>query len=100
MEDSFYPTIDESFIRKSISNSAKLETQFEVGSSSVYLRKGNAGIGKRLKILRTSNNGQYGLIYCQALSVTFCFTEELNEWLIENRNWREGGYFEKHKTDN
>ncbi len=96
MPDSHYPSIDISFIEKYIIASHKLESDgiVKIGSTTTYVVKGHQAIYKRSTLIRELVPGQVCLEQATALALKFSFLGHLIEWLVSNRNWKEGSYIE------
>jgi hypothetical protein len=96
MPDSHYPSIDISFIEQHIIKSSKLENDgiVKIGSTTTYIVKGQQAIYKRSTLIRELEPGQVCLEQATALALKFSFLGQLIDWLVKNRNWKEGSYIE------
>ncbi len=97
MPDSYYPSIDISFIEQHIKESKKLEKGgiIKIGATTTFVVKGKKAIYKRSTLIRELTKGQVCLEQATALALKFSFLGQLIDWLIKERNWKEGAYIKK-----
>lgn len=94
MPDSHYPSIDIGFIEEHIIASGKLSHDgiVKFGSTTTFVVEGQQAVYKRSILIRELEPGQVCLEQATALALRFSFLGLLIEWLVTNRNWKEGAY--------
>jgi hypothetical protein len=93
MGDNFYPKVDTTFLIEQIIKSGKIipESQIRIGSTYTFVINGPQELHKRLILMREIDN-QINFEQASALAIRFSFMGVLLNWLLINRNWKEGGY--------
>lgn len=94
MPDTHYPTVDIDFIIEHVKASGKLAKGGVVkfGSTTTLVIDGSQAIYKRSILIREIETGQICLEQATAVALRFLFLGQLLEWLVTNRNWKEGAY--------
>jgi len=94
LEDNYIPTIDMSFIesRMDICDSIIEGSKQKVGRTTMYVKKGNKPMHKRLIIIREIEDSQVSYFQASAHAINLGFLSELMDWLKSNRGWVEGEY--------
>lgn len=94
MPDIHYPTVDLNFIISHVTASGKLAESgiVKFGSTTTLVIDGNQAIYKRSILIRELEPGKISLEQATAVSIRFLFLGQLLEWLVINRNWKEGAY--------
>jgi hypothetical protein len=94
MPDLHYPTIEIDFIIAHVMVSGKLAEAGVVkfGSTTVLVIDGVQAIHKRSILIREIEPRQITLEQATAVAIRFLFLGQLLEWLVANRNWKEGAY--------
>jgi hypothetical protein len=98
MTDDHYPTVDFDFFYQLILMCDKVEKQVQVGDIIAISIKGKAPQHKRLIYLKKSRNNQIKFYQATGTALRLGIMTELLNWYEANRNWKDGGYFEK-KTE-
>lgn len=93
MSDLHYPTIDIDFLISLVNKSSVVQDTYHAGSITVVVLKGTSAIAKRTKYLRKTPALKtvdyiFGTEFCRRIGKL----SDLLEWLVENRNWKDGGY--------
>jgi hypothetical protein len=86
------PSVDLGFFTYLLSNSSKVVSVINRGSSICYVLKGSKPIGERIVIIR-SLGGVVDFEFAMGTAIKLKCKDELLEWLKVNRNWKDGGYF-------
>lgn len=94
MPDSYYPSVDFSFIEQHLQNTKKFTGYITVGQTKVFVLTGSQAIHKRTIRIRELNPGQVCYEQATGLAARFGFMGALLEWYELNRNWKEGAYIE------
>ncbi|RXK59181.1 hypothetical protein ESA94_13655 [Lacibacter luteus] len=94
MPDPHYPSVDLDFILNHVNASGKLAHGgiARFGSTTTLVIEGHQAIYKRSTLIRELEPGQICLEQATAVALKFAFLGQLLEWLVTNRNWREGAY--------
>ena len=94
MPDQHYPSVDLDFIIDHVKASGKLAHGgiAKFGSTTTFIIDGPQAIYKRSTLIRELEPGQICLEQATAMALKFSFLGKLIEWLVANRNWKEGAY--------
>jgi hypothetical protein len=94
MPDNHYPSVDMDFIIEHVKASGKIVEGGVVkfGSTTTFVVTGQQAIYKRSTLIRELEPGKVCLEQATALALKFSFLGQLIEWLIANKNWKEGAY--------
>lgn len=94
MPDPHYPSVDLDFILHHVKASGKLVQGgiVKFGSTTTLVVDGPQAIYKRSTLIRELEPGQICLEQATAVALKFSFLGQLLEWLVANRNWKEGAY--------
>lgn len=94
MPDPYYPTVDIDFIINHVNASGKLAKGgiVKFGSTTTLVIDGPQAIYKRSILIRELEPGQICLEQATAVALRFLFLGQILEWLVANRNWKEGAY--------
>ena len=91
-----HPSVDIEFIIEKLIKSGKIvpESLRRIGNTSTLIVKGTRAIYKRTIVLRCDNNDEVNFNQSAGLAARFNFMGELLKWFEENKDWKEGDYFE------
>jgi hypothetical protein len=92
MIDSHYPEVDTEFIIKCIKQSKLCFNTYNYDNSIYFIKKGTGPIAKRISHLNEKSK-TICLYHAINLSHTYVFADLLSDWLIKNKNWKDGAYF-------
>jgi len=94
--DQHYPTVDFTFLSEQVSNSPLIipGSAFTVGDTTTFILHGKRPIYKRTILVRQFNGGQVSFIQATGLAIRLNFMGALLHWFEENKNWKDGAYFE------
>lgn len=92
MPDTFYPSVDFSFIEQHLKKTGKFEGYFSVGQTKTFVLKGNQAIHKRTIRIRELSPSMVCYEQATGLAARFGFIGDLLDWLEENKKWKEGAY--------
>ncbi len=97
--DQHYPTIDVNFIEKLILNCVKIvpESKVKVGNTTTFVLDNNKAMHKRLILYRELEQGVLNFENATSLAIRLGFMGFILEWYEQNKNWKDGGYFEPQK---
>lgn len=89
-----HPSVDTKFILEQIKASSYCEHVQEFEELICIVKTGTGAIARRLYILDGTSPD---VCFAQAINLShvFRFPDELTDWLIENKSWKEGDYFVK-----
>ncbi|TAH00356.1 MAG: hypothetical protein EAZ15_09255 [Sphingobacteriales bacterium] len=101
MPDLHYPTVDIDFIINQVNASRKLANGgiVKFGSTTTLVIDGPQAIYKRSILIRELEPKQICLEQATTVALRFLFLGQLLEWLVSNRNWKEGAYILSHKQE-
>lgn len=101
MPDPHYPSVDLDFILDHVNASGKLAHGgiVKFGSTTTLVVDGPQAIYKRSTLIRELEPGQICLEQATAVALKFSFLGQLLEWLVTNRNWKEGAYIVPQNQD-
>lgn len=93
--DHHYPTVDFVFIRQQINSSEKIvpDSEFKVGDTTTFVIVGKQPLYKRKILVRELEPGLINYMQATGLALRFNFMGNLLQWLEQNKNWKDGGYF-------
>lgn len=102
MPDQHYPSVDLDFILEHVNASGKLahEGIVKFGSTTTLVIEGAQAVYKRSTLIRELEPGQISLEQATAVALKFSFLGPLLEWLVTNRNWKEGAYIVQQNATN
>lgn len=87
-----YPDADIDFIINSIRNSELFFHEYEQDGRIYFVKKGSNSIAKRIS--QVNKNKDVCFNHANSLAHIFNFYNELDKWYIENKNWKDGAYFQ------
>lgn len=94
MPDPYYPTTDIKFIIENVIASGKLVPDgiIKFGFTTTFVVRGPQAVYRRSTLIREIEPGQICYEQATALASKFLFMRALLEWMVINRNWKEGAY--------
>jgi hypothetical protein len=101
MPDPHYPKVDIEFIIAHVKASGKLvdNGMVKFGTTTTFVISGPQAVYKRSILIRELEPGQICLEQATTVALKFSFLGQLIEWLVANRNWKEGAYIVPQKQD-
>ncbi|WP_377026788.1 hypothetical protein [Mucilaginibacter ginsenosidivorans] len=81
------------FFYQLVCASDKVQAQEQIGNVIVILVKGDSAVHKRLIYLRKTQGNAVLYMQATATALRLGFLNELMQWYVDNRNWKDGGYF-------
>lgn len=100
MDDSFYPTVDYTFLKNLIESSDKIQKIISIGSTTAYLFVGTSSISRRTVILRLPIDNQVDFNFAVSIAHRTKKLGELLVWLEKEKNWKDGGYTTTNYNEN
>lgn len=91
--DDFYPSVDVDFLCKQIEESGKVVNIINVGSTTAYILEGAKSITKRTITIRRIGDNTVDYNFASNVAFRLKFLDALMNWYINEKNWKEGGYF-------
>ena len=88
------PNVDIEFFHRLITDNLHVENSFSVGDTTVYVIDGGRPVHKRTIYVRDTPDGVVGYNFATAIAINYKVMVQLDEWFLENRNWKDGGYIE------
>ena len=93
LED-FHPSVDYNFLIEQVENSGKVAGIERFGTSTAIAMKGPQALHKRLMVIREFNVGEVHFEQAVAVAIRYDFMNVLLKWFRENKDWKDGGYFD------
>lgn len=99
VSDSTYPRVDLDFLCDQILATDRVVDTLVLRSNIFYTIGGETRNDRRIVNLKITEDRTVNYNIASALAYRFKFLPVLLAWYSQHRNWKEGGYFQKHGNE-
>lgn len=93
------PSVDIDFLVSLLSNNPKIQGVEKLESSMFYIVKGNKPLAHRTVVIRACKNNEVDFEFATGIGACFKCMDEISEWLLKNKSWKDGGYIVKQEVN-
>jgi hypothetical protein len=94
MTDNHYPTVTVAFLKEVIEDCGKIQYTETIGKTTLFIIEGSSYIGKRTINIVGNDDDEIDFMYATSVAIRLSCMDKLLKWLEDNKNWKDGGYFE------